>query len=104
MLLLPPPSLSVCLFVVCLPEQIPGTAQIILFLVCVCESYHGFPTLEADAGLNVVVASWTFLSAVVIQHSACEPPLTQLTCTNETREAVSQKAHYVTFYSSRSFC
>lgn len=33
-----------------------------------CESYHGCPTLEADAGLNVVVASWTFLCGVEFQH------------------------------------
>ncbi len=40
--------------------------------LCVFESYHGFPTLEADAGLNVVVAPRTFLRAVEIQHGASE--------------------------------
>lgn len=42
--------------------------------------YHGRPTLEADAGLNVVVARWTFSSAVVIQHPAREPLEGQVTC------------------------
>lgn len=45
------------------------------------ESHHGFPTLEADAGLNVVAAPRTFLRAVVIQHRAGESLQRQLTCT-----------------------
>lgn len=43
-------------------------------------SYHGGPTLEADAGLNAVAGFGTFLCAVVLQHRAGGSEQGQLTC------------------------
>lgn len=56
------------------------------------ESYHGFPTLEADAALDVVVASRTFFRVVVIQHRAGEPLQGQITCTLDT---VTERWHVI---------
>lgn len=66
----------------------PGTLQVINITTFprVYYSYHGFPTLEADAGLNVVVASWTFVSAVKVQHPAREFLQRQIACTFGTKD------------------
>lgn len=50
------------------------------------EPYHGFPTLEADAALNVVVTSWTFLCAIEVQHPVRELLHGQITCKFKTEE------------------
>lgn len=66
----------------------PGTLQVINITTFphVFQSYHGFPTLEADAGLNVVVTSCTFLSAVKVQHPARESLQRQIACTFGTKD------------------
>lgn len=49
-------------------------------------SYHGFPTLEVDAGLNRVGSSWACVGGVVIQHGAGELLQGKVTCrVNEDR-------------------
>lgn len=44
------------------------------------EPHHGFPTLEAEAGLDVVAAFRTFRGGVVVQNPTGEPLQGQITC------------------------
>lgn len=54
----------------------PGT------LWTIKEPHHGFSTLEAEAGLNGVVAFLTFCGGVEVQNLSGEPLQRQNTCRN----------------------
>lgn len=56
-------------------------------------AHHGFPTLEAEAALNVVVAFRTFGGGVVVQDPTGAPLQGQIACRSIKRQLEAQICH-----------
>lgn len=60
---------------------------------CSPQPHHGFPTLEAEAGLNAVAASLTARGGVVVQNPTGEPLQGQITCRSIQRQLEAEICH-----------